>query len=437
LLATKSVAQQFQNDSLDNLLRDCLALTYDAVHYGQENGITNRKGMKEFYRSLRGVQLASCYKVAVITRASAVLESRKKSERRGNETKYPRPLRPMVCIVSGFFVTMKGRLFIPLWKRNEYADVLLNRHVQERLAGKELRSLTITHDSLSFCYSDEVEAITVKTIYGVDRNEKNLTFGNEEGVVQLDMSKAVRVRQTTREIVKSFKRSDVRVRSMLASKYWRRASHRTDQILHAATNFMVDTAVRNGAAFAVEDLTDIRKMYRKGNGQGKDYHFRLNSWSHWKAAKMLEYKMAWNGITMILLTKAETYGSSSMCGTCGERLHEPAREDAEHRRMSWCQSCKTWMDRDVNAAVNLSKRGLARFASSLPQRAGRQQQVILLAREKGLAVEALKGNETMTPILRVDASKLSLRPNETRQNPEDARERDLAQRAPSAVQVFV
>jgi IS605 OrfB family transposase len=170
---------------------------------------------------------------------------------------------------------------------------------------------------------------------------------------------------------------------------------------------MVDRTVADGAAFALEDLTDIRKIYRKGNGQGREYRFRLNSWPYYKAYQMLEYKSAWKGLTFVTLTKPETYGSSSECTSCGERLREPEREDAEHMRMLWCQRCKKWMDRDVNAALNLSKRGLARFASSLPSPAGRQQQVILLAGEKGLAGEAVKGNPTETAILRVDASKLS------------------------------
>jgi putative transposase len=381
-------------------------MTYDAVHYGEENGINNRKGMKGFYRSLKGVELPSCYKVAVITRACAVVESRKKSARRGIESSHPKPLRSMVCIISGFFITTKGRLFIPLWKRDEYADVLLDHHAQKMIGGKKLRSLTITPDSLSICYSDNVKPGPVRTVYGVDRNEKNLTFGNSAGVVQIDMSRPIRIRQTTREIVGSFKRNDVRVRRMLASKYWKRAANRTNQILHAATNLMVSRAVKGGAALALEDLTDIRKMYRKGNGQGVDYRFRLNSWPYSKAYHMLEYKSAWKGVTFIPLTKAETYGSSSECASCGEKLREPERDDVQHRRMLWCQLCKLWADRDVNAALNLSKRGRSRFDRSLPRPAGRQQQVILLAGGKGLAVEAMRGNGTTTPILRVDASKL-------------------------------
>jgi putative transposase len=408
LLATKSVTQPFRSDAIESLLRETLTLTYNAIHYAEEKGITNRKGMKGFYQSMRGVELPSCYKVAVITRACAVVESRRKSRRRGIDAKHQKPLRPVVCIISGFFVTAKGRLFIPLQRRNEYADVVLNRYAREKIRGRRLRSLTVTPDTLSICYSEEVEPIPVRTMYGVDRNEKNLTFGDRDGVVQIDMAKTVRIRQTTREIVGSFRRDDVRIRKKLASKYWRRARDRTNQILHAATNFMVDNAARGGAAFALEDLTNIGRMYRRGSGQGKDYRFRLNSWSHSKGHQMLDYKSAWKGVTTIPLTKAETYGSSSECASCGERLRSPEVDDVVHRRMLWCQRCKVWVDRDVNAAVNLSKRGRSRFDRSL------LRPVILLAGEKGLAGEAVKGNgQTTTPILRVDASKLGLRsPNE-------------------------
>ena len=402
--ATKSVIQPFRADAIDVLLDDCLALTYNAIHYGEENGIDNRKGMKGFYGSLKGVELHSCYKVAVITRACAILKSRKKSARRGTRTRHPKPLRPVVCIVSGFFVTAMGRLFIPLQKRNEYVDVQLNRHIREAIEGKELRSLTITPDSISVCYSAEVNQAQVRAVYGVDRNEKNLTFGNRDGVVQVDMSKTVKIRQTTREIVASFRRNDVRVRKRISSKYWGRATDRNDQLLHAATNFAIELAMKDGAALALEDITGIRKMYQRGNGHGVDYRFRMNSWPYSKAYRMLDYKSDWNGVTFIPLTKAETRGSSRVHWRCGERLRSPARGDVVHARMLWCQRCKQWVDRDVNAAVVLSTRGPSRFDGSLPQTGGAQQSP---AGEEGLAGEAMKGNGAATvPILRVDASKL-------------------------------
>jgi transposase len=124
---------------------------------------------------------------------------------------------------------------------------------------------------------------------------------------------------------------------------------------------------------------------------------------------MLEYKAAWRGINVILLTRSETYGSSSVHSACGEKLRKPENGDAGHGRMLWCQACKVWMDRDVNAAVVLSQRGLARFASSHPRQRNRSQQAAD-AVEKGLASEAMTGNPTQTAILRVDASKLIHRP---------------------------
>ena len=313
-------------------------MTCNAVHYAEEHGVEDRRGMKEFYQTLNKVELASCYKIASMTRACAVVKSRRKSEKRVVKVGHLRPLRQVACIISGF-ITMKGRLFIPL-RTDRYFDVQLDRYTVEKLADKKVRSLTMTPDSLSFCYSEDIEPAPVRRVYGVDRNEENIAFGDRGRATLVDVKRIVKIRQTTREIIGSFKRDDVRIRRKLARKYWTRASRRTDQILHAATNYIVDSAAKDGAALAIEDLTGIKKMYRRGNGQGVDYRFRLNSWPHWKAKKMLEYKAAWSGVTLIQLTKSETYGSSSSCSACGERLRSPARGDAAHWRVLWCQTCK-------------------------------------------------------------------------------------------------
>jgi IS605 OrfB family transposase len=242
------------------------------------------------------------------------------------------------------------------------------------------------------------------TVYGVDRNEQNLTFGNREGVVQIGMSKSVQIRQATREIVGSFKRNDVRVRKKIASRYWKRAGNRTAQLLHAATNLVIRFATKDGAALALEDITGIRKMYQKKNGKGAVLRFRMNSWPFGKVYRQLDYKSDWNGVTFIPLTKDETRGSSIAHWSCGERLRKPERGDQRHRRELWCNLCKVWVDRDVNAAIVLSTRGLPRFGSSLPRPGGAQQPFV---GEEGLAGEAMKGNgATTVPILRVDASKL-------------------------------
>ncbi len=413
--ATKSVTQSYSSLQLGDLLSECLTLTYNAIQYAEENKIESRRGMKGFYRTLKDIKLPSCYKLASMTRACAVVRSREKGERRGVRVSHARPLRPVVCIISGFFITMKGRLFIPL-RRDKYFDIQLEPYTLKKLADREVRSLTLTRDSLSLCYSEDIEPAQIRRVYGVDRNEKNIAFGDREKVTVVGMSKLVRVRQTTREIVGSFKRNDVRMRRRLARKYWERANHRGDQLIHAATNYVVDVAAKDGAALAIEDLTGISKLYHRGNRKGAEYRFRLNSWPHWKAKKMLEYKAAWRGVTTIQLTRSDTSGSSSRCSTCGEKLRSPARDDVAHARMLWCQACSRWTDRDVHAAMNLSARGRSRFDRSLLSRSEtqgecRSQQATTscspIEKEKGLASEAVTWNGTTTLILRVDASKLT------------------------------
>jgi putative transposase len=222
---------------------------------------------------------------------------------------------------------------------------------------------------------------------GVDRNLRNLTVGDYNNVVQYDLSKAVDITENTQSIIKSFKRNDVRIRKRLYSKYGLRRKNRTNQLLHHVSKTIVGKTKESKTAIVFEDIRYIRRLYQRGNYQGRSYRGRLNSWSFAEIKRQIEYKSAWEGVPIIQLSVKETRGTSQLCPRCGKKITQVDRKT----RQLWCAECKKWMDRDVVAAMNLSIKGLARFASS-----------------KGLADEAMKGNvERDLVILRVDASKLS------------------------------
>lgn len=201
-----------------------------------------------------------------------------------------------------------------------------------------------------------------------------------------DQSKAVRIAEITQEIVASFRRNDARVRKRIAAKYGLRRKNRTVQLLHCVTKQVVAEAARRREAIVLENIRGIRRLYRKGNWQGRGIRARMNGWSFGEAQRQIEYKARWIGLPVVRLSRHETMGTSSMCPICGERL----QSDKEHGRELWCPKCKSWIDRDVVAVVNLSQRGRLRFD-----------------RSKGGAVEALKGNPTPTVIPGVDAPKLT------------------------------
>jgi len=256
-----------------------------------------------------------------------------------------------------------------------------------------VRSFTLADsNTVSICYAKEVQKIECTTAFGIDRNLANVTCGNQDRVIIFDVSQAVKVAENTRSVTRSFRRNDVRIRRMITDKYGRRRRNRVHQLVHKVSKAMVQDAKQQKAAIVFEDITFIRKLYQRGNGQGRDYRGRMNSWPFHELKRQVEYKAAWEGVKVLTLTKGKTRGTSQFCPRCGKRLQEAERHDAIHKRQLLCAYCKRWMDRDVVAAMNVARKGGEVFH-----------------RSQGPAGEAMKGNSMTTVILRVDAGKLSRR----------------------------
>ena len=343
------------------------------------------------YNQLAHYDSPGCYKLCAISRAAGILASRKKSLRRGFATRTPYAVRQQLVSCYGF-KTKNRELEIPV-SRGKRLTIPLTKHTLDIISQPmiKVRSFTLTQNRLSLCIAREVPRIECASTVGVDRNLRNLTVGNDEETHHYDLSKTVRIASTTMRIVASFKRDDVRIRKVIASKYGLRRTARTGHLLHTATKTVVETAVQRRQAIVLEDIRGIRALYRKGNGQGRSHRGRMNGWSFNMAQQQLEYKASWIGLPVIRLSRRETRGSSMTCPRCGERL----QSDKRLARKLWCGKCRVVMDRDRVAAVNLARRGRVRFARSRP-----------LIEAQGGAFEAVKGNPTPTVIPRVDAPKL-------------------------------
>jgi putative transposase len=379
------------------MVNDCLRV---GLKFEEENRST--PSMKKLsllcYGQLKGMGVYSAYRLTAISKAAGILSARKKSIKRGFFTRVPYVSRPL--LVSCYNIKVQDRKLRVHLGDGRSEDIPLNAHTLRVLSGAALRirSFTLTAASLSICFSkeDEAEPGTFTDAIGVDRNLRNLTVGNENRVTYYDMAKAVEIAENTRSIVGSFRRSDARVLRSISSKYGRRRGDRVRQIIHGVTKQIVQEAKSNRQRTVFEDIRGIRKLYRKGNGQGKPFRGRMNSWPFHEVKRQVEYKAAWEGVPVITLSRSDTRGTTMDCARCGERLQSPVRGDQEHRRQLWCGNCGRWMDRDLVAVLNISRMGRVRFARSS---------------KEGEAREAARGNAEHggePPILRVDASKLRL-----------------------------
>jgi len=92
--------------------------------------------------------------------------------------------------------------------------------------------------------------------------------GNEEKVTYFDMTKAVKIADNTRGVVRSFKRDDVRVRQSISSKYGKRRSERVKQIIHGVTKRIVNGAKANGQAIVFEEIRGIATSIGRAMAKG-------------------------------------------------------------------------------------------------------------------------------------------------------------------------
>jgi len=396
LLALKSVKQGYRptSETLE-LLRLFRLMVNDCIDIGLASDTTAMKRLSILsYGKLERYGGYSGYRLNAISKAAGILAARKKSIRRGYPTKTPALSKPLLVSSYGFKVE-DGKLRFAL-KAGGFQ--LISLTVPSLPTVRFLRFLSTptvpSQKSLSVCISKQALEVECEGTVGVDRNLRNLTVGNEHCVIQHNLSKTVKIAETTTRIIGSFRRDDVKVRRRLASKYGRRRRYRTQHLLHNVTKQIVTQALTRREAIVLETIEGIRRLYRRGNGQGRSYRRRMNGWSFGEAQRQIEYKARWVGLPVIRLSRSETKGTSVVCSQCGERL----QEDKRLRRKLWCGKCRTMTDRDVVAAINLSQRGRLRFDRSRAHEG-----------PQGGVVEAVKGNPTTTVLLRVDAPKPSQR----------------------------
>ncbi|MGI0065293.1 MAG: zinc ribbon domain-containing protein, partial [Nitrosotalea sp.] len=159
-----------------------------------------------------------------------------------------------------------------------------------------------------------------------------------------DLSKTQEIIATYSKVKSKFRRNDSRISKKIFQKYGRLQKNRIHNILHCASKKITS----QNSGIIMENIKGIRKMYRKGNGQGKTYRSKMNSWSFYELQRQIEYKARWLGLPVEYVRAS---GTSSKCAVCGSKL-----VSEEHRKMS-CPVCKSIVDRDVNAAHNILLRG--------------------------------------------------------------------------------
>jgi putative transposase len=385
--AVKAVRQSYTpSPELLELLGRFRRMVNDCIRIGLTENVTSMKALsKKAYHELAGHDVPTYYRLTAISKAAGILRNyRNALRKRVRAVKKPYATRLILTDCYGFRI-IEGKLRLPIRPR-EYAYIPLNAHVLRSIGSYVVRSVCLTVCTLSIAFRKEIAQIEPSGLIGIDRNLDNVTTSSSDKAIEkYDLSRATDIKENCRQAKRGFKRNDYRIMKRLYSKYGRIEKNKVDWILHNTSSSIVRRAKEKRFGIVMENLKGIRKLYRKGNWQGKDYRARMNSWSYAELQRQIEYKAKWEGIPVFYVHASRT---SSTCATCGCKVAECAG------RQVYCPRCKTFVDRDENAALNIMNAGL-RFSLV------------------GVAGEAVKGNpqaQKEQVIPGVDATQLAHHP---------------------------
>lgn len=127
---------------------------------------------------------------------------------------------------------------------------------------------------------------------------------------------------------------------------------------------LTTSIVRENQVIAVENL-DVQGMTQSARGTtgnpGKnvrakaEINRRILNAGFWEIRRQLEYKAEWYGRTLVVVDRQ--YPSSQICHSCGCRF-----EELRMFQKRWtCPQCGAAHDRDINAAINIHREGLAQL----------------------------------------------------------------------------
>ncbi|HEV2137344.1 MAG TPA: transposase [Nitrososphaerales archaeon] len=210
-------------------------------------------------------------------------------------------------------------------------------------------SITVTQQRAIISFSRNAKHIETLGNIGLDVNERNVTISATNGHERVftELGEVVDIKERYREIrakIGKTTRQDNRITKQLYAKYGEREKNRTIQRIHKVTKQLIDYAKENRLGIKMERLTGIRKLYRRGNGQGPSFRGRMNSWVFGETQRQIDYKAKWEGVPHWLVSPR---GTSRNCPNCGSRVAQ-----LQWRKL-YCIKCdKTW-DRDIFASKNI------------------------------------------------------------------------------------
>jgi len=338
------------------------------IRHALENDLTAKGSMVRFGQSMaKEYHVNGAHAQTAMGVALSLAKGHRRRLRKGKESKVPYMFKPFLRADDvTFHVTLEtGHIRLSL-RNGEWAgfDVKLSSYHLEFLEQGRLKQLILNGTKAVLVVEKEIpERYAPTSLLALDTNERSLDGVSltSEGAVSVsvpypDVSVVQHRHFVRRRKLNKKKCNDRRVWRKLASKEGSRERHRVSQRLHLISKGLVELAVQEQSAIALEDL-----RLPKGGGAGRRMRRRFSSWPQRELHRQIEYKAEERGVPII---KVDPRYTSKTCPRCGEIKQRRSRVG----QMFICDECGWRIDRQINAGLNICRTALAQLPNEVEMR---------------------------------------------------------------------
>jgi IS605 OrfB family transposase len=363
--AIKAVSFAYtQTAATRELLETFRMMVNHAIHVCLDENIKGRLRLRDrIYREFRErYQVSSAYPYSVAEVAWSIVKKHKRWHRRPHAKRLMMKLDAQVysldyAILSLPFRTGQPRLLVPL----HYGDYQRSFLMESSL---KRGSVTITETRVAIAFSKEVEPFQPKSLLGIDLNEKSAVCSDGARINLSEVARLHTLYGVRRSSFYARHPHDRRLKKKFAGS--RREKERVKQFLQKEAKRIVEKARRESNGIILERLKGIRCAHRKGNGEGANRRRRIALWPFRQFQGYIEYKARWQGVPTEYVGAAYTSQTCHHCRFVNRKLKLTDRE--------WqCPACGAILDRDLNAAINIERRGTIRCLPIMVQAGARDK----------------------------------------------------------------
>jgi IS605 OrfB family transposase len=287
-------------------MQDFRQMVNRGIRYALENDLTAKGSMVKFGQSLaKEYHVNGAHAQTAMDVALSLAKGHRRRLRKGKKSRVPYVFRPFLRADDvTFHVTPETGLVRLSLRNGEWADFdvkLSNYHIEFMQQGM-IKQLVLNDKKAILVVEEEVlERYEPMSLLALDTNERSLDGVSltSEGAMPVsvpypDITIVQHRHFVRRKRLNKKKANDRRVWRKLASKEGRRERNRVSQRLHLISKGLVELAVREQSAIALEDL-----HLPKGGGAGKRMRRRLSTWPQREIHRQIEYKAEERGVPII------------------------------------------------------------------------------------------------------------------------------------------